>query len=150
MYGGTNWGNLGHPGGYTSYDYGAAIAEDRTVAREKYSEVKLEANFLKASLAYLTAVPGTVSNGSFANTEAIAVTHLVGNVTSFYVVRHAAYNSLESTNYRLTVPTSQGTISVPQLSSTLTLNGRDSKIHVVDYDVGGTKLLYSSAEIFTW
>jgi beta-galactosidase len=32
----------------------------------------------------------------------------------------------------------------------LTLNGRDSKIHVTDYDVDGVNLLYSSAEIFTW
>lgn len=23
IFGGTNWGNLGHPNGYTSYDYGA-------------------------------------------------------------------------------------------------------------------------------
>ena len=30
------------------------------------------------------------------------------------------------------------------------MNGRDSKIHVTDYDVGGTNLLYSTAEIFTW
>jgi len=36
------------------------------------------------------------------------------------------------------------------LSPTLTLNGRDSKIHVTDYDLGGISMLYSSAEIFTW
>ncbi|KAK5007345.1 hypothetical protein LTR28_005405, partial [Elasticomyces elasticus] len=57
IYGGTNWGNLGHPGGYTSYDYGAVISEERLVSREKYSEAKLEANFLQASPAYLTAIP---------------------------------------------------------------------------------------------
>lgn len=38
----------------------------------------------------------------------------------------------------------------PQLSGSLTLSGRDSKVHVVDYDVAGTKILYSSAEVFTW
>ena len=123
------------PGGYTSYDYGAVIAEDRTVSREKYSEAKLEANFLMASPAYLTAVPMTGSNGSYVNTDLIATTPVIGNLTGFYVVRHAYYNSTDSTNYRLTVPTSKGSVSVPQLSSTLTLNGRDSKIHVIDYDV---------------
>ncbi|KAL9609398.1 MAG: hypothetical protein Q9167_005822 [Letrouitia subvulpina] len=138
-FGGTNWGNLGHPGGYTSYDYGAVIAEDRTIAREKYSEAKLEANFLKASSAYLTAVSGSYSNGTFVNTRSIATTQLMGAVTNFYVVRHAAYNSRVSTDYRLTVPTSQGNISIPRLSPTLTLNGRDSKIHVTDYDLGGKK-----------
>ena len=141
---------LGHPGGYTSYDYGAMIAEDRTVNREKYSEAKLEVNFLKASPSYLTAVAGMSSNGSFVNTDAIATTPLVGNVTSFYVVRQAAYNSLASIKYKLTVPTSLGTISIPQLSLSLTLNGRDSKIHVTDYEIGRATLLYSSAEIFTW
>ena len=109
------------------------------------------ANFLQASPAYLTAKPGNGINGSFVNTDQLAVTPLVGNVTIFYVVRHAAYNSLVSTNYRLTVPTSQGIISIPQLSSYLTLNGRDSKIHVTDYELGGpVGLLYSTPEIFTW
>ena len=28
IYGGSNWGNLGYPGGYSSYDYGAAITEN--------------------------------------------------------------------------------------------------------------------------
>lgn len=74
----------------------------------------------------------------------------MGDVTNFYVIRHAAYNSRVSTNYRLIVPTSQGYVSIPQLSSTLTLNGRDSKIHVTDYDLGGLNLLYSTAELFTW
>lgn len=152
-YGGTNWGNLGHPGGYTSYDYGAVIAEDRTVARAKYSEAKLLANFLQASShGYLSAIPGNGTNSSsFVNSDQIAITPLVGNVTSFYVVRHANYSSLVSITYRLTVPTSQGVINIPQLSSSLTINGRDSKIHVTDYDLGGSiRLLYSTADIFTW
>ncbi|OJD37610.1 glycoside hydrolase family 35 protein [Diplodia corticola] len=150
IFGGTNWGNLGHPGGYTSYDYGSVIRETREIDREKYSELKLQGNFLKASPAYLTAVPGEVSNGSYASTTALAVTPLLGNVTNFFVVRHAAYNSLESTSYTITVPTSKGDLTLPQLNGTLTLNGRDSKVHVTDYDVGGENLLYSTAEIFTW
>lgn len=36
-----------YEGGYTSYDYGSAISENREITREKYSELKLEANFLK-------------------------------------------------------------------------------------------------------
>lgn len=46
--------------------------------------------------------------------------------------------------------TSQGTLTIPQLDGKLTLSGRDSKWHVTDYDLGGTNLLYSTAEIFTW
>ena len=152
-YGGTNWGNLGHPGGYTSYDYGAVIAEDLTVSREKYSEAKLEVNFLMASPAYITATPGNGSNGSYVDTSAIEVTPLFGDGTNFYVARHAAYNSLASTSYRLTIPVGGANVTIPQLTdfgTSLTLNGRDSKIHVTDYDLGGINLQYSSAEIFTW
>jgi hypothetical protein len=86
-YGGTNWGNLGHPGGYTSYDYGSVITEDRLVSREKYSEAKLEANFLVASPSYLSAVPEPVRKGSFVNTPDLTVTHLQSNITHFLVVR---------------------------------------------------------------
>ena len=137
---------------YTSYDYCAVIAEDRTISREKYSEAKLDANFVMASGdVYLTAVPTeSAVNGTIVNTDSLAVTPLKSGSTGFYVVRHRDYTSQESTNYRLTVPTSQGNVDIPQLSSMLTLNGHDSKIHVTDYDVGGTNMLYSSAEIFTW
>lgn len=50
----------------------------------------------------------------------------------------------------MSVPTSAGNVTIPQLGSVLTLNGRDSKFHVTDYDVGEFSLLYCTAEIFTW
>jgi hypothetical protein len=53
-------------------------------------------------------------------------------------------------NYKLTLPTSAGNITIPQLGGSLTLTGRDSKIHVVDYVAGSTELLYSTGEIATW
>ncbi|KAF9871549.1 glycosyl hydrolase family 35 [Colletotrichum karsti] len=151
LFGGTNWGNLGHPGGYTSYDYGASITEDRSVAREKYSEMKLEAQFLKVSPSYLTAKPGNLTTDVYATNYNLAVTPLRSNISaSYFVVRHANYSSLATTEYTLRLPTSQGTIAIPQFREKLQLNGRDSKIHVVDYPVGNKTLLYSTAEIFTW
>ena len=145
----TNWGNLGHPGGYSSYDYGALVAEDRSVSRSKFSEIKLQTNFLKASPQYLTATPYPTSNGSYTNTPAIATSRLSSGKTDFYIVRHSKYNTQASTSYRLDVVTSTGNISVPQ-NGNLTLNGRDSKIHVFNYDLGDFTLLYSTAEIYTW
>ncbi|KAI9826091.1 MAG: hypothetical protein M1832_000540 [Thelocarpon impressellum] len=150
IYGGTNWGNIGHPQGYTSYDYGAAIKEDRLVTREKYSELKLEGNFLKASPAYLTAVAQDATSDRYTDTSEITTTPLFSEKTSFWVTRHSRYNTLASTSYKLKLPTSAGTITIPQLNGSLSMNGRDSKIHVTDYDLGGINLLYSSAEIFTW
>lgn len=90
------------------------------------------------------------ANGSYTGDSALAVTALLGNATNFFVIRHAAYNSLASTSYSITLPTSQGNITIPQLGGPLVLNGRDSKFHVTDYNVGGANLLYSTAEIFTW
>ncbi|KAF7187452.1 putative beta-galactosidase A [Pseudocercospora fuligena] len=151
-YGGTNWGNLGHPGGYTSYDYGAVITEERLVSREKYSQAKLLASFLQASPAYLTAIAQNNSNanGSYTGNDALATTALLGNVTNFFVIRHGAYNTLDTTEYKITLPTSKGNITIPQLGGSLSLHGRDSKMYVTDYDVGGSNLLYSTAEVFTW
>lgn len=128
------------------------IKEDRTVAREKYSQAKLLANFITASPAYLTATPGNAGNGSYVTTAAIDVTPLFGNgsATNFYVVRHSAYNSLQSTQYKIKLSTSQGNITVPQLGGSLTLSGRDAKVHVTDYNLAGMTILYSTAEIFTW
>ena len=152
IYGGTNWGNVGYANGYTSYDYGASISEDRAIVREKYSEVKLEANFLRASPAYLTSTATVYgSNGSYSNSDAVLITTLSNNVTRFIVARQADYASLATNQYKLVVPTSRGILTIPQIgNSSLSIIGRDSKIHVVDYDVGGRTLLYSTAEVFTW
>lgn len=107
---------------------------------------------MKVSPAYFTATPGIGVNGSYGAIPQIAVTPLFGNGTdtNFYVVRHANFTSTANASYKLNVSTSVGPISIPQLGGMLSLNGRDSKIHVTDYDVGGINLVYSSAEIFTW
>ncbi|KAK1807301.1 hypothetical protein LTR12_018353, partial [Friedmanniomyces endolithicus] len=84
-YGGTNWGNLGQPGGPTSYDYGAAIKEDRTVWREKYSEAKLEAQFFAVSPAYLTANAANSTEPGIVSSTDVVATPLYGNKTNFYV-----------------------------------------------------------------
>lgn len=150
-FGGTNWGNLGHPGGYTSYDYAAPIREDRRVDREKYSEQKLQANFFKVSPAYLTAARGDAST-TWTTTSDLTVTPASEQSTNFYFLRHSKYNSLESTSYKLHISTTAlGNITVPQINGTsLTLNGRDAKIHVSNYNIGGATLIYSTAEVFTW
>ncbi|KAF2761706.1 family 35 glycosyl hydrolase [Pseudovirgaria hyperparasitica] len=149
-WGGTNWGNLGHPGGYTSYDYGAVVDEMRLVNREKYSEAKLEATFLHSSPAYLVAdrINGSTS---WTTSPDIIVFPATTETTKFYFTRHTKYNSLDSTSYKLHVSTaSYGNITIPQLNNSLSLNGRDAKVHVSDYSVGDFNIVYSSAEVYTW
>ncbi|GKU08842.1 unnamed protein product [Fusarium langsethiae] len=150
-WGGTNWGNLGHSDGYTSYDYGAAIREDRTITREKYSEIKLQGQFLAVSPNYAVATASNFTTTKYTSNNKIAVTALTTkNDDAFYVVRHADYRTTSSASYMLKVKTSAGQLTIPQLGGSLSLHGRDSKIHVVDYPVGMYKVLYSTAEVFTW
>lgn len=108
------------------------------------------ANFLHASPALASAVPGYNSSGVYTDSKAITTTPLFGNKTNFYVTRQTKYNTMASNGYKLKVQTSAGNLTLPQLGGRLSINGRDSKIHVTDYDVGGFNLLYSTAEIFTW
>lgn len=119
--------------------------------REKYSELKLEAHFFKVSPGYLTASAATSATTGIYNTNAdIVTTPVFGSNGSFFIVRHSDYTSEAATNYTLSLPTSAGNISIPQLGGSLTLNGRDSKVHLTDYPVGDSTLLYSTAEVFTW
>lgn len=151
-YGGTNWGNLGQALGYTSYDYGAAIKENRQITREKFSEAKLQVNFYQVATDYLTSVPQNFTTGVYTDSSSVSVTPILNanSKTAYWVVRHAVYNVLTNTPYKLQgIPTSEGKLTIPQLSGSLTLNGRDSKIHVTDFKIGTVNLLYSTAEIFT-
>ncbi|KAK6955635.1 hypothetical protein Daesc_003277 [Daldinia eschscholtzii] len=150
IFGGTNWGNLGHPGGYTSYDVGAAIKENRQLTREKYSELKLQGHFLQASPSYLTATPKEESLAVYVNTSELTLTRLRGPSTNYYIVRQADFASRGSVQYTLEMETSLGNVTIPQLGGALILHGRDSKIMVSDYPVGAFSLIYSSAEIFGW
>ncbi|KAK0737540.1 glycoside hydrolase superfamily [Apiosordaria backusii] len=156
IYGGTNWGNLGHPFVYTSYDYGAAIAEDRTINRAKYSELKLHANFFKVSPGYLTALPnvnfteGIVGFEINSTDNQVVATQMTGDNGTFYVIRHRDYRQTENVNFTLRLPTSPGDYTLPGLSSTFVLTGRDSKLLVTDYPFGDHILTFCSAEILTW
>ncbi|KAI0974123.1 glycoside hydrolase superfamily [Xylaria arbuscula] len=153
IFGGTNWGNIGHPLGYTSYDVGAAIGENRQVTREKYSELKLQANFLQVSPAYLTMIPQDSQFGVYTNTTELVTTPLLASNNeggAFYIVRHSDWTSEDTIRYVLQLSNPGRVLTIPRLGGSLSLIGRDSKIHVLDYDVGGIQLVYSTAEIFTW
>ncbi|KAH8650698.1 beta-galactosidase [Ilyonectria robusta] len=155
--GGTNWGGISYSEGFTSYDYGAPVSEDRSITREKYSEIKLEAQMLKVSPSFLVANPSNYTIGRYSPNKNVAITPVLGNATlsdsrtNYFVVRHANYSTDDNISYTLVLPSTAGNLAIPQLGhGSLTLSGRDSKIHVTDYNVGGINVLYSTAEIFTW
>ncbi|KAI0027626.1 glycoside hydrolase superfamily [Vararia minispora EC-137] len=145
VYGGTNWGNLATTGVYTSYDYGAAIREDRTLT-PKYSELKLQALFLHASLDFQVAT--ALSAGIIGNVYVTVMEAESG--AGFYVVRQMMNNITTSTDFTLTVNTTNGSFTIPQLGGIITLAGRESKILVTNYSFGTSNLEYSTAEVMTW
>ncbi|HEY2298438.1 MAG TPA: beta-galactosidase [Jatrophihabitans sp.] len=93
-YGGTNWGWLGMPENYTSYDYGAAIRETRQLD-PKYYEDKL-IGYLTQSVAPLTKTDRIASTPP--DNSAIVDTARMNpdTKTQFHVLRHA--NSTSTSN----------------------------------------------------
>ncbi|KAJ8074302.1 hypothetical protein PM082_012613 [Marasmius tenuissimus] len=148
-YGGTNWGNLHTHTIYSSYDYGAAISEDRLLT-PKYHEIKLQAYFLHASPSYMLA--GRLGNATGLHTDSSEayVTHLhsPGDETNFYFVRQNTNQKTTDTVFRLTVNvTGTGEVAIPDVS----LKGRESKVLVSNYAFGRESVLeYASAEVLTW
>jgi len=64
----------------------------------------------------------------------------------FYTVQQATSSSRDAVSFSANLNTSQGVITVPNVS----LNGRQSKILVTDYNFGNNTLLYSSADVLTY
>jgi hypothetical protein len=50
-------------------------------------------------------------------------------------------------NFKINVTTSAGNVQLPQIASSVTLGGRQSKVIVTDYMFGTSKLLYATAQI---
>lgn len=109
------------------------------------------ANFVQASPSYLTTTPFFPTTYEFSNRN-LSVTPMYGNGsdTNYYYVRHDNYSDNYNVDYQFTVPLSKGVITLPQLGGELSLPGRDARILVTDYDVGGVNMVYSTADIFTW
>jgi len=150
-YGGTSWGWQPDPQQvYTSYDYGAAITEGRQLGA-KYDEDK-RIGYLTQSVASLAKTDaGTAAK---LTSSAIQDTARVNpdDGTQFHVLRHvdSTATTTDTTTMALTLGPAGSYPRVPFQSGTaITLAGRDSKIIVANYRLGGEQLQYSTSEILT-
>ncbi|CAK5268305.1 unnamed protein product [Mycena citricolor] len=149
IYGGTNWGQTAAPVVFTSYDYG--INENR-VALTKMNEMRLQGAFLRVSRDLLGAT--LLGNGTNYTTSSLVHTAELRNLqtgSAFYFTRQNSSPSTALVTTQINVQTSLGSLLIPKTGS-ITFNGRDSKILVIDYSFGASasKILYSTAEIMTW
>jgi beta-galactosidase GanA len=142
-FGGTNWGWLGQPNDvYTSYDYGAAITEDRALTA-KYDEFKRQGFFVTTVGPLAKTDPATAPT---VDNPALATTARANpdTGTQFVLVRHADQASATAETASLAWSTPDGSYDLP-----LELRGRDAKILVAGYDLGGQRLVLSTSEILT-
>ncbi|QRW00634.1 glycoside hydrolase family 35 protein [Ceratobasidium sp. AG-Ba] len=146
LYGGTSWGHLPFHKGYTSYDNGAAIRENRRLST-KYDEFKKQGLFLRSAPEfYKTEVVGNSTTGIVTVSDPAGfVTELRNPDTKagFYVVRQTFSPSTANLTFNLTVKTSAGF-----LPAQVTLIGRQSKVVVTDFLFGNSRALYSTATVF--
>ncbi|KIJ38578.1 glycoside hydrolase family 35 protein [Sphaerobolus stellatus SS14] len=152
FYGGTSWGALPNPGGYTSYDYGGAIPEARNIVA-KYTELKFQGLFLRSSREFLKTDWIGDSNSSL--TIATSVTNPDVYLTqlknfdtgaAFWIVRQNDSTSTANVTFKLTL---ENDLQVPLVAPTIALNGRQSKVFVTNYTFGEkSKVQYSTAEVF--
>ncbi|KAJ7231397.1 glycoside hydrolase family 35 protein [Mycena haematopus] len=152
LYGGTSWGGLPFPCVYTSYDYGAPISESRALTT-KYDELKLQGLFVRSSPEFAktdwVGDSRDVLSTAASNPEVFVT--LLRNPDShaaFYIVRQTNSTSTTTVNFRLSVDTLQGTLQLPLVVPSITLEGRESKVIVADYKFGRSALTFSTAAVF--
>jgi beta-galactosidase GanA len=141
-FGGTSWGWIPAPVVYTSYDYGAAIDEARQL-RPKALTMKELGYFLQTVTPIAKVDKGPSVTPSSA---ALKVYHNVNpdTGTHFYTVMHAPSNATTDDTATFPVSTSDGDYTVP-----VRVHGQDSKLLVAGYDLGGSRLVYSTSELET-
>ncbi|MEV0401175.1 beta-galactosidase [Actinoallomurus sp. NPDC050550] len=142
-FGGTNWGWLAQPNDvYTSYDYGSAITENRLLS-DKYDEFKRQNLFL-SSVAPLTKTdPVTAPASSDKAIETVARAN-PDTHTQFVLVRHSDHAATTDDSATLDWTTPDGRYSVP-----VRVKGRDAKVLIAGYDLGGQRLVWSNSELMT-
>lgn len=132
---------------YTSYDYAAPLRETREV-RDKFKQFKLLALFTRVSKGLHNTVMESNGTKNAVDNAAIWTWVLKNRDTEarFYLAENNNTRSRATTNFTISVKTSEGSVSIPKMQ----LAGRQSRWVVTDYSIGNHTLLYSSAEILTY
>ncbi|KAH8822595.1 glycoside hydrolase family 35 protein [Flagelloscypha sp. PMI_526] len=148
FFGGTSWGGLPFPGVYTSYDYGAAVQENRILTR-KYDELKRQALFIRSSPEfYKTQWIADSSTGLNVLSDPRVFATLLSNPDTgadFYVLRQAKANSTSTLHFKMNITSDPATVA------SLALEGRESKVVVTNYHYGhnlASIIHYSTAQIY--
>lgn len=149
LFGGTSWGWQAIPQNYTSYDYGAAITEARQFSA-KYYEDKRIGYFLQSAAPILKTEAS--ASARIDNSEIVDIARINPDTgTQFHLIRHGDSTATSIERAHLVLDTKEGHFDrVPQAPDTaITIDGRESKMLLADYDLGGARLIYSTSELMT-
>jgi beta-galactosidase GanA len=142
-FGGTSWGWLAGPVVYTSYDYGAAISEDRGL-RPKAHALKQQGMFVGAAEAVLAEMDKGPSLS--ANTGKVKIYHNVNRRLGTHVI-FAAHNPTDGKGeeaFSVKLTTSDGDYTIASR-----LRGQDARMLLAAYDMERQRLVYSTSELQT-
>ncbi|MET0981561.1 MAG: beta-galactosidase [Telluria sp.] len=143
VFGGTSWGWLPGPVVYTSYDYGAAISEDRGL-REKAYALKQQGMFVSAAEAVLAEMDkGPALKPS---SDKVKVYHNVNRRLGTHVLfaSHSPSDGLGDDRFSVDLQTRDGAYTIP-----LRLKGQDAKMLLASYAMERQHLVYSTSELQT-
>jgi len=146
--GGTSWGYLSDPGVYTSYDYGAPIAESGALRPAYYAAHRL-GMFLQTYGAVLAGSTAPASQPS-ASDEGLFVHERVSPDTGqfFLFLRHGDPGDPIQTKLQLTIGTRA--LQIPQKpASAITVPGHGAELLTGNVDVGPLHMNYSTSEVLT-
>ncbi|KAH8928259.1 glycoside hydrolase family 35 protein [Atractiella rhizophila] len=131
-YGGTNWGHIGSPRVYTSYE------ESRELA-QKASELKRQLIFLRGMRDFYKTVQIANSTSKYTDNDDIHVTELRNpdNAAKFFVLRHKDSRSTCTSTF--TVEFAGMWQFLPSVGRTMQLHGREAKVVVSDVSMGERK-----------
>lgn len=143
LFGGTSWGWLPGPVVYTSYDYGAAISEDRGLRRKAYA-LKQQGMFVQAAEAVLAGmdkgpplIPSSNQVKVYHNLNRSLGTHVLFAV-------HSPSDGLGDDRFTVDLTTRDGAYTLP-----LRLKGQDGKMLLASYAMERQHLVYSTSELQT-
>jgi beta-galactosidase GanA len=142
-FGGTSWGWMPAPVVYTSYDYGAAFDEARQ-ATDKVPPMKQLGYFL-SSVADVTRLDP--AEATTASDPSVKVYHLSNAETGahLYLYRN---DHTDDVTFSVPVETSTGQRTVP-VAGSLSLAGKDMKVLLAGYRMGGQRLVYTTSHVMT-
>ena len=142
-FGGTSWGWLAGPVVYTSYDYGAAISEDRGL-REKAYALKQQGMFVQAAEAVLAEMdkgPPLAAEGG-----KVKVYHNINRRLGTHIV-FAAHNPADGQGeerFSVRLATRDGDYTIAS-----SIRGQDARMLLASYDMERQRLVYSTSELQT-